>query len=70
MPTKNARTFRLSSLTERQLDALAAQWGTSLTETLTLIIDRAWRVESFAGEHSAADMADIDDAEEDSRVAP
>lgn len=54
MPTKNARTFRLSSLTERQLDALSAQWGTSLTETLTLIIDRAWQHDAAAAEPTPA----------------
>jgi hypothetical protein len=54
MQAKNARSFRLSDLAERQLDALAAQWGTSITETLTLAIDRTWRAESFAGDASAA----------------
>ena len=46
--TKTARSFRLSGMAERQLAALAAHWGASLTETLTLCIDRAWRAESWA----------------------
>jgi hypothetical protein len=65
MTTKNARSFRLSSLAERQLDALARHWETSITETLTLCIDRTWRQESFAGEHSAADMATVATVEDD-----
>lgn len=48
MPTKNARAFRLSDLAERQLADLAQRWGASLTETLTLVIDRAWQHEAAA----------------------
>ena len=35
-------------MAERQLAALAQHWGASITETLTVVIDRAWRAESWA----------------------
>lgn len=38
--------FRASDLTERQLTALEERWGTSRTETLTIVIDRVFREES------------------------
>lgn len=37
--------FRASELTEHQLSALEIRWGTSRTETLTVIIDRAYQQE-------------------------
>jgi len=60
---KTARSFRLSSLAERQLEALARQWGTSITETLTVCIDRTWIWESFASERGVADVATVEDNE-------
>ena len=45
METKNARTFRMSAMTERQLAGLSERLGTSLTETLTVAIDRMYREE-------------------------
>lgn len=43
--TKQTKSYRLSDLTRSQLEQLAKLWGTSLTETLTLIIDRAYQSE-------------------------
>lgn len=45
MQTKNARSFRMSRMTEKQLDELSARLGTSLTETITIAIDRMYRKE-------------------------
>lgn len=42
---KNLRSFRLSAQAERQLAELQQALGTSLTETLTLAIDRMHRQE-------------------------
>ena len=49
---KRVQSFRVSTLTIRQLDWLAEQWGTSKTETLALIVERVYRVE-----HAAEDLA-------------
>lgn len=43
--TKQTKSYRISTLTIQQLEELAEAWGTSLTETLTLIIDRAYQNE-------------------------
>lgn len=40
---KQTKSYRISTLTISQLEQLAELWGTSLTETLTLIIDRAYQ---------------------------
>lgn len=45
---KQVQSFRLSDLTVRQLDWLTAQWGTSKTEALTLLVDRVYQVERAA----------------------
>jgi hypothetical protein len=37
--------LRVSDLTRRQLDELSQRWGTTQTETLTVIIDRIYREE-------------------------
>lgn len=42
---KQSKSYRVSNLTRQQLEELAKWWGTSLTETLTLIIDRAYTQE-------------------------
>ncbi len=42
---KQVQSFRLSALTVQQLDWLTAQWGTSKTEALTLLVDRVYRIE-------------------------
>lgn len=39
---KQTKSYRISDLTRHQLEQLSKNWGTSLTETLTLIIDRAY----------------------------
>lgn len=41
--TKQTKSYRLSDLTRYQLEELSKLWGTSLTETLTLIVDRAYQ---------------------------
>lgn len=43
---KKQINIRVSDLTEQQLDALAARWGTSITETITVLVDRAYREET------------------------
>jgi hypothetical protein len=42
---KSQLNARVSDLTRRQLEELSERWGTSLTETLTVIIDRTYRLE-------------------------
>lgn len=42
---KQQLNLRISDLTARQLDALTDRWGTSKTETITMIIDRMYREE-------------------------
>ncbi len=42
---KQQINFRASSLTARQLETLAARWGTTVTEAITVIVDRAYREE-------------------------
>lgn len=51
---KQVQSFRLSNLTIRQLDWLVAQWGTSKTEALTLLVDRVYQQE-----RAASDMLEI-----------
>lgn len=56
-------SFQMSKATARQIEALKAQgYGTTI-DIIRIAIDRMWMRESFAGEHSAADMADIEDDE-------
>jgi hypothetical protein len=40
---KKTKSYRLSKLAISQLEQLAKIWDASLTETLTLIIDRAYQ---------------------------
>lgn len=42
---KEQLNARISALTRRQLDELEKRWGTTQTETLTVIIDRMYRQE-------------------------
>jgi len=42
---KEQLNARISALTRRQLDELGERWGTTQTETLTVIIDRMYREE-------------------------
>lgn len=44
---KTQINIRASTLTERQLASLAARWGTTITETVTVLIDRAYREETI-----------------------
>lgn len=41
--TKQQLNLRVSDLTTHQLKQLMEWWGTSKTETITLIIDRAYK---------------------------
>jgi hypothetical protein len=43
---KQQINFRASDLTARQLEALMQLWGTSQTETLTVVIDRMYQQET------------------------
>ena len=43
---KQQLNARVSGLTRRQLDELTVRWGTSKTETLTVIIDRIHKEET------------------------
>ena len=43
---KQQINFRASELTARQLEWLMAKWGTSQTETLTVVLDRVHRQEA------------------------
>ncbi len=51
---KQVHSFRLSNLTIRQLDWLVAQWGTSKTEALSVLVDRAYQQE-----RASVDMLEI-----------
>ncbi len=42
---KQQVNFRASDLTTSQLDWLMSKWGTSQTETLTVVVDRVYRQE-------------------------
>lgn len=42
---KSQINFRASTLTASQLEQLMAWWGTSQTETITILVDRAYQVE-------------------------
>lgn len=42
---KEQLNARVSALTRRQLDELGERWGTTQTETLTVIIDRMYKQE-------------------------
>lgn len=52
---KQVQSFRLSAITVRQLDWLTAEWGTSKTEALTLLVDRAYRA-ARAADYLAASV--------------
>lgn len=43
---KQQINFRASDLTARQLDWLMQRWGTSQTETMTVVIDRIFQQEN------------------------
>ena len=43
--TKASTSFRLSDLTLRQLQELSERWGMTKTETISVIVDRAYRQE-------------------------
>ena len=43
--TKHQRNLRLSAQAERQLAELAEKWGTSITETVSITLDRVWQQE-------------------------
>lgn len=43
---KQQLNVRVSDLTRHQLDKLSANWGTTQTETLTVVIDRMYQQES------------------------
>ena len=43
---KQQINFRASDLTAQQLDWLMSKWGTSQTETMTVVVDRVYRQES------------------------
>ena len=51
---KQVQYFRLSDLTVRQLNWLIERWGTSKTEALTLLVDRAYRTETLADDLAAS----------------
>lgn len=43
--TKKQISLRISDLTARQLAELAERWGTTQTETITVVVDRVYRQE-------------------------
>lgn len=49
---KEQLNARVSNLTRRQLDELSERWGTTQTETLTVIIDRMYQQETKAMKYS------------------
>ena len=51
---KQVQSFRLSELTVRRLNWLIERWGTSKTEALTLLVDRAYRTETLADDLAAS----------------
>ena len=63
-------SVQLTEATERQIEALKAQGYGTTTDIIRIAIDRMWMRESFAGEHDAADMADIEDDEDEPHDAP
>lgn len=56
---KEQLNLRVSNLTRRQLDQLMAWWGTSQTETVTVIIDRAFLQERNKAVQNNLTEADI-----------
>jgi len=52
------RSFRLSALTNSQLEELAEHWGTSLTATHAIIIDRVYRAQ-FSGDGPLPSLAEF-----------
>lgn len=57
-------SFQMSEATARQIEALKTQGYGTTTDIIRIAIDRMWMRESFAGEHSAVDMADIEDEDD------
>lgn len=56
-PRKTQLNIRASALTIQQLEWLQREWNTSITETITVIIDRAYRQEQNPTEGCRADLA-------------
>ena len=59
----------MSAATQRQIDSLKTRGYGTATDIIRIAIDRMWMQESFAGDHDAADMADIEDDESDDDAA-
>ena len=55
---KKPRSFRLSALTDSQLEELTRHWGTSLGETHAIIIDRVYRAQ-FSGDGPLPTLAEF-----------
>ncbi len=53
---KIAVSYRLSALTLRQLQELSERWGMNKTETISLILDRAYRQEMEMKEFNLSDI--------------
>jgi len=49
---KQVKAYRLSDMTIYQLEQLTQQWGTSQTETLSVIVDRIYQQEIIMSTHS------------------
>lgn len=49
MERKRQINFRASGLTARQLDVLAERWGTTQSETITIVVDRVYQHEAGKG---------------------
>jgi hypothetical protein len=54
--TKIAVSYRLSDLTLRQLEELSERWGMNKTETLSVVVDRAYRQEGEMKEFNLSDV--------------
>ena len=53
---KIAVSYRLSDLTLRQLEELSERWGMTKTETLSVVVDRAYRQEGKMKEFNLSDV--------------
>lgn len=52
---KTQINFRASQLTASQIEQLMGWWGTSQTETITVVVDRIYREEHAQREQTASD---------------
>lgn len=65
---KTQLNARVSDLTKQQLEELGSRWGTTQTETLTVIIDRMYRQETKIMTKVASEIITTDDLDKISPI--